>query len=171
MPEATMGLVCLQMFLRGSRGIPDPEPYVKTPGFSFFAFIGCFHPLGVPISPFRLRCSLFDVAELRLHKLLPCRNGNLDTRTAPDTSCEGIPPSPKSGNLRGISACPEGRSVFRRGFGERGSIYCGPRGRRADRTTAWNSYRRSPPAEWTECGNPRWPPDCKPQQAERSAND
>jgi hypothetical protein len=40
------------------------------------------NPSGVPISPFRLRRSLFDVAQLRLHKLLPCRNGNLGPRAS-----------------------------------------------------------------------------------------
>jgi hypothetical protein len=90
----------------------------------FFLLIWSFHPSGKPIWPFRLRRSLFDVVQLRPHKLHPCRNGHLGLRTVsvpgsrsprpevedpcpldPPTACSGIPPAPRESLLAGTIRC------------------------------------------------------------------
>jgi hypothetical protein len=106
---------------------PAPKPCVKTPRFFFFLLIWSFHPSGKPIWPFRLRRSLFDVVQLRPHKLHPCRNGHLGLRTVsvpgsrspqPPASdpCPLDPPTACSGAVR-VS-----RLLFQQGSGSRGVV-------------------------------------------------
>jgi hypothetical protein len=54
---------------------PAPKPCVKTPRF-FFLLNRSVSPFGQADLTIRFRRSLFDVAELRLHKLHPCGTAN-----------------------------------------------------------------------------------------------
>jgi hypothetical protein len=82
---------------------------VRENSVFFFLLIWSFPPSGKPICPFRLRRSLFDVAELRPHKLHPCRNGHLGLGLALLSSAFGfgsVPARPSDGLLRDPPCAP-----------------------------------------------------------------